>query len=195
MRLALRKYNYRSDAQLVSDLLAGNELAVRYLLYEQYTPLLRMNAQKAAWNKAIDYDDLVQELYLYLSDNNWEKLRRYDPKQPFVNWFSVVSYRFFKDCSRSMIDSDQQVPISSMNDHSQCSPFDGMMMEGAVMMDIRAALAELWPPRDRQILEALLLHDEEPQTVAEQHHVTVDNLYNIKRRAMAKLAQKLAAYK
>lgn len=67
MPLSLHKYHYRSDAQLVADLLAGNEAAVRCLLYEQYTPLLRHNAQKAAGDKPADYDDLVQELYLYLS--------------------------------------------------------------------------------------------------------------------------------
>ena len=59
-----------------------------------------------------------------------------------------------------------------------------------IMMDIQQGLAKLEPPRDREILTALILRDEEPQTVADRFHVTVDNLYNIKRRALAKLIQK-----
>ena len=59
-----------------------------------------------------------------------------------------------------------------------------------IMMDIQQGLAQLEPPRDRAILTALLLRDEEPQAVADRFQVTVDNLYNIKRRALARLIQK-----
>jgi len=185
---------YKDDAQLVAELLAGNEGAVQYVFYDHFKALLRMNAAKATGSKQVTYDDLVQELYLYLSDNNWEKLRKYNPERPFINWFSVVSYRFFKDFSRSMIDSTDQIPISNMNDHQTAFMSNGVI--GTIMMDIKQALSRLRPPRDKEILEALLLRDEEPEKVAERHKVTVDNLYNIKRRALAKLIkQHLTDYK
>ena len=185
---------YKDDAQLVAELLAGNEGALHYVFYDHFKPLLKMNAYKAAGTKLVTYDDLVQELYLYLSSNNWEKLRKYDPERPFVNWFSVVSYRFFKDFSRSMIDSSDQIPISNMNDHQTDFMSNGTI--GTIMMDIKQAISKLKPPRDSQILEALLLRDEEPEIVAKRHNVTVDNLYNIKRRAIAKLIkQHLIDYK
>ena len=185
---------YKDDAQLVAELLAGNEGALHYVFYDHFKPLLKMNAYKAAGTKLVTYDDLVQELYLYLSSNNWEKLRKYNPERPFVNWFSVVSYRFFKDFSRSMIDSSDQIPISNMNDHQTAFMSNGTI--GTIMMDIKQAISKLKPPRDSEILEALLLRDEKPETVAERHNVTVDNLYNIKRRAIAKLIkQHLIDYK
>ena len=185
---------YKDDAQLVAELLAGNEGALHYVFYDHFKPLLKMNAYKAAGTKLVTYDDLVQELYLYLSSNNWEKLRKYNPERPFVNWFSVVSYRFFKDFSRSMIDSSDQIPISNMNDHQTAFMSNGTI--GTIMMDIKQAISKLKPPRDSEILEALLLRDEEPETVAKRHNVTVDNLYNIKRRAIAKLIkQHLIDYK
>ena len=58
------------------------------------------------------------------------------------------------------------------------------------MMDIKHGLDQLEPPRDREILSSLLLRDEEPHEVAKRIGVTVDNLYNIKRRALARLIQK-----
>jgi RNA polymerase sigma factor (sigma-70 family) len=185
---------YKDDAQLVAELLAGNEGALHYVFYDHFKPLLKMNAYKAAGTKQVPYDDLVQELYLYLSDNDWEKLRKYNPERPFINWFSVVSYRFFKDFSCSMIDSSNQIPISNMNDHQTAFMSNGTI--GTIMMDIKQAISKLKPPRDSEILEALLLRDEEPETVAKRHNVTVDNLYNIKRRAIAKLIkQHLVDYK
>ena len=185
---------YKDDAQLVAELLAGNEGALHYVFYDHFNPLLKMNAYKAAGTKQVEYDDLVQELYLYLSNNDWEKLRKYNPERPFINWFSVVSYRFFKDFSCSMIDLSNQIPISNMNDHQTAFMSNGTI--GTIMMDIKHAISKLKPPRDSEILEALLLRDEEPETVAKRHNVTVDNLYNIKRRAIAKLIkQHLIDYK
>lgn len=185
---------YKDDAQLVAELLAGNEGALHYVFYDHFKPLLKMNAYKAAGTKQVEYDDLVQELYLYLSNNDWEKLRKYNPERPFINWFSVVSYRFFKDFSCSMIDLSNQIPISNMNDHQTAFMSNGTI--GTIMMDIKHAISKLKPPRDSQILEALLLRDEEPETVAKRHNVTVDNLYNIKRRAIARLIkQHLVDYK
>lgn len=177
-----------SDRQLVALLFANDESAIHFVFYEKFQSLLRFNATKVAGNKSVALDDLVQELYLYLSKNDWEKLRKYNPDSPFINWFSVVSYRFFKDFTNSMLDSSQSSPISEMNEH-EISMIGTSQLE-TMMMDVRNAISKLWPPRDREIVEALVLNEEEPAEVAAKFHITVDNLYNIKRRALAKLIQK-----
>ena len=141
---------------------------------------------KAAPN--IPVDDLIQELYLYLSVNKWVRLKKYDPTLPFNSWLSVVSYRFFKDYSHRMIDSHRQIPITHIEDQQLLNT--GTTQMNQIMMDIKKGFDELEPPRDREILTALILRDEEPQEVANRFNVTVDNLYNIKRRALAKLIQK-----
>ena len=180
------KYRYTSDQQFVADLLANDERALECLLYDRFRRLLRFNAMKAA--PTVPVDDLVQELYLYLSADDWARLRRYDSSLPFDRWLSVVSYRFFKDYFLHMIDSRRQIPITTIEDQELLKAGTTQMTH--IMMDIQQGLAKLEPARDREILTALILRDEEPQTVADRFHVTVDNLYNIKRRALAKLIQK-----
>ena len=180
------QYRYTSDQQFVADLLANDGKALECLLYDRYRSLLRFNAMKAAPN--VPVDDLVQELYLYLSADSWARLKKYDSSLPFDRWFSVVSYRFFKDFSHSMIDSRHQIPITNIEDQKLLDAGTTQMTQ--MMIDIKNGLDELEPPRDREILSALLIHDEEPQEVAERFNVTVDNLYNIKRRALARLIQK-----
>ena len=180
------KYRYSTDRQFVADLLANDGKALECLLYDRYRSLLRFNAMKAAPN--VPVDDLVQELYLYLSTDNWARLKKYDPELPFDRWFSVVSYRFFKDFSLRMIDSRRQIPITKIEDQRLLNT--GTTQMNQIMMDIKKGFDELEPPRDREILTALILHDEEPQEVANRFNVTVDNLYNIKRRALAKLIKK-----
>lgn len=170
---------------MVAALLKGDEAAVHYVFYEQFVPLLRQNARHAA--PTVSYDDLVQDLYLYISDNNWSRLRSYNSAQPFVTWFSVVSYRFFKDYSRRMIESASPIPISTIEGYEMEIVAD---RRDEIMMDIKRALCNLTPQRDREILTALLLNDEPPDEVAQRYGVTVDNLYNIKRRALSKLITK-----
>ena len=170
---------------MVAALLMGDEAAVRYVFFEQFVPLLRQNARHAA--PAVSYDDLVQELYLYISDDNCSRLRSYNSEQPFITWFSVVSYRFFKDFSRRMIDSASPIPISTI-EGNEIKTSDNRREE--IMMDIKRALCNLTPQRDREILTALLLNDEPPDEVAQRYGVTVNNLYNIKRRAISKLITK-----
>lgn len=85
-----------SDQQIFEGLVQNNEAVIRYVFYRKYRPLLQYNAYKTAGNKDIDLDDLIQELYLYISKNDWEKLRKYSLEYSFEKWFSVVSYRFLK---------------------------------------------------------------------------------------------------
>lgn len=174
-----------TDIEIYNRLLHNDERMIRYVFYEHFNSMLRFNALKAAGNKSIELDDLIQELYLYISKNDWEKLRKYSPEYPFANWFSVVSYRFFKDFTFSMIESSQNVPIDNIDDRTVLA--QGTNISSSIIMDIKNAIRKAKPPRDRQILEALILNEEEPTDVAAQFEVTVDNLYNIKRRAIAKL--------
>ena len=108
------KYHYTDDRHLVADIIANDERAVEFLFYGRYRALLRFNAMKAAPNVSVD--DLVQELYIHISANQWERLKKYDSKLPFDRWLSVVSYRFFKDFSLRMIDSRRQIPITNIED-------------------------------------------------------------------------------
>lgn len=175
-------FTYTNDSELVSAVMAGNNGALHYMLYDHYTRLLKYNAAKATKRKAVEYDDLVQELYLYLSKDDWAVLRRYDPALPFEKWFSVVSYRCFKDYCRRVIDPDRQVPIDDMNDHSSFLSTIGKDL--TLIMDIRHILNYIHPPRDRQILEGYILRDEAPEEAAVRYGITVANYYNIKSRAL-----------
>lgn len=174
-----------SDKELFLGLINNDEAVIRYVFFQRYRSLLQYNAYKTAGNKNVDLDDLIQELYLYISKNNWEKLLKYNPDLPFENWFSVVSYRFFKDFTASMIDSSRNLPIDKIDERSIM--FQQNQVEQMMVADIKKAILQVTPPRNAQILKALIIDEEDPVEVAKRFDVTVDNLYNIKRRALAKL--------
>ena len=86
-----------------------------------------------------------------------------------------------------MIDSASQIPISTIEGHELKAAVN---RNDEIMMDIKRALCNLTPPRDREIITALLIDDEPPNEVAHRYGITVDNLYNIKRRALSRLITK-----
>ena len=169
---------------MVAALMSGDEGAVRYVFYDHYDQLLRLNARKACHGRIVDYDDLRQELFLYLCADNWRRLHRYDATMPFACWFSVVSYRFFKDyagtapVALALAEKEQGEAVGVVADQES---------ETIAGIDLRDALDGLDSQRDSNILRSLLIDDEEPVAVAARHGITVENLYNIKRRALARL--------
>ena len=175
---------YANDDQLVKALLANNEAAIDYVFYNKFHKLLLLNAAKATGSKDMVPDDLIQDLYLYLSADNWARLRNYDSSYPFVAWFSTVSYRFFRNCSRKVLDSKRCVSIYDLKGQDlQVSVGEN----GMVIEDVRTAIDRLESPRDRQLLTEMLFNGAEADEVAAMLNVSVNNLYVIKRRALTKL--------
>lgn len=54
-------------------------------------------------------------------------------------------------------------------------------------MDLHSALQKMPNVRYRQVKELLDLQDKQPESVAKEMNITVDNLYNIHRRALVQL--------
>lgn len=54
-------------------------------------------------------------------------------------------------------------------------------------MDLHNALAKMPNVRYRKVIEVLDLQEVRPEILAEEMNVTVDNLYNIHRRALVQL--------
>lgn len=189
-----RRFVYENDEQMVAAVMAGNEGATRYLFYDHYTALLRKNYNIVVGNLPVQFDDLVQELFLFLCENDWEKLKKYNPSLDFVCWFSVVSFRFFKDyCKKKYYTvTDFTDDIPSYDKREYC--FDWETSE--LMRDLRRILPFFQPPRDREIIEATVIRDEKLSDVAKRYNLTEDNLSTIKRRALARLvANYLSDYK
>jgi DNA-directed RNA polymerase specialized sigma24 family protein len=55
-------------------------------------------------------------------------------------------------------------------------------------LDVESLVGKLSNERYRFVIQRLILEDKEPQEVANEMGITVDNLYNVKRRAMLQLA-------
>lgn len=181
-----------SDDRMVSELIKGNQDAIVWFFYTKYSATFQYHIFKL-FNYKVDINDLVDEFFLYLYDNDWKRLRSFDSSQASLNtWISTVSYRFFRDYKQSMIDSDG---VSTTNDmwDSTCSDWT-QSCDAGIMMDVNSAIGQIKSERDRQIAIRLFVEDKEYESVAQEFGLTVDYVYTVKNRLIKQLRNSLKEY-
>lgn len=185
-------YSRWSDRELVSAVTSGNQGAIVYMFYTKYSATFQYHIYRL-FNSKVEVSDLVDEFFLFLLEDNWKRLRSFDPDKASLNtWISTVSFRFFRDYKRSKIDLNGLITISS-----QWETFRGDWMESVeagLMMDIQAAIEGIKSERDREIARKLFIEDAEYEVVAEEFGLTVDYVYTVKNRIVKQLRSSLKGY-
>ena len=181
-----------SDRELVTAVTSGNQSAIVYMFYTKYSSTFQYHIYRL-FNYKVEVSDLVDEFFLFLLDDNWKRLRSFDPDKASLNtWISTVSFRFFRDYKRSKIDLNGLITISD-----QWETFRGdwiESVEAGLAMDIRAAVDGIKSERDRKIAEKLFIEDKEYEAVAEEFGLTVDYVYTVKNRIVKQLRGSLKGY-
>lgn len=179
--------------ELVESVLNNDENAVLYFFYEKYYGVFEYHIYKV-FPYEVSVQGLVHEFFLHLAENNWRRLRSFNPEKAKLNtWVSVVSLRFFLNYKKSKIDSNGLVII--------CEQWDEKILkykqeaQEQVKMDVTNAIDELKNVTEREVARKLLLDDMEIQEVAAQHNISVDYAYTVKSRAFARLRKSLKAYR
>lgn len=191
-RRHITDYASWGDRELVRAVTDGNQGAIVYMFYTKYSATFQYHIYRL-FNNKVEVSDLVDEFFLFLFEDDWKRLRSFDPDKASLNtWISTVSFRFFRDYKRSKIDLNGLITISD-----KWETFRGDWMESVeagLAMDIRAAIDDIKSDRDRKIAEKLFIEDNEYETVAEEFGLTVDYVYTVKNRIVKKLRSSLKVY-
>ena len=142
-----RSFSTWSDADLLSAVLRNDQKAIVYFFYTKYAATFQYHIYKLLGYSA-NVNDLVDEFFLYLFEDDWKRLRTFDPSKASLNtWISTVSYRFFRDYKRSKIDLNGVVTI---NDQWETMRRDWVQRcDTSLRMDIISAIDGIKRERDR----------------------------------------------
>lgn len=181
-----------SDRELVSAVISGNQQAIVYMFYTKYSATFQYHIYKL-FNGKVEVSDLVDEFFMFLLEDDWRRLRSFDPEKSSLNtWISTVSFRFFRDYKRSKIDLNGLITISD-----KWETFRGDWMENVeagLKVDIDQAIEGIKNDRDREIAKLLLIEDKEYEVVAEEFKLTIDYVYTVKNRIVKQLRSSLKGY-
>jgi len=172
-------YN-NNDKLIIEALLNANDVVTRQFFYKKCRPLL-LSIIRRVFDYPVDYDECVNELYLYLMENDGYRLRQFKGESTIYQWLKTVALRFFISRKSRMIENKTHEP-----------PF---MHETEVLeistarMDLRVLLKQMENERYVKVIEELNLNGRKPEDVAKEMNITIDNLYNVKRRAIIALTK------
>ena len=169
-----------SDKEIVDGILRNDSKIIEFFFFNRCSPMFTFIISKV-FNKRAEKDELVNELFLYLNQNDWYKIRQFDFKSKLTTWVSVVAVRFFIRKKNMLIENDRTDDSILFNKN--------IAIEYSDNIDVETLVGMMKNERYRAVVKALILEEREPQEFADEMDITVDNLYNIKRRAIKQIKE------
>jgi RNA polymerase sigma factor (sigma-70 family) len=170
---------------IIAKLIEKDEAVTRHFFFEKCRPLF-VSIINNVFSYPVDYDEFVNELYLYIMENDAARLRQFEGRSSIYQWLKVVAIRFFiAKRSRMIEDVSKEALLEEQGGRRAADEGPGC----DTRMDLGRLLGRLTNARYLYVIRRLVMQDAEPEEVAKELGVTVPNLYNIKKRAIAALTK------
>lgn len=170
-----------TDNEIIRALINRDETVTRQFFFKDCRPLF-LSIMHHVFSYAVDYNEFINEFYLYLMDNDARRLRQFEGRSSLYQWLKVVAIRYFIAKRSRMIDMNSDNSLlrvkQAMIDADEKSLY---------RLDMESLLERLYNRRYADIIRRTVLDDAEPEVVARELGITTANLYNIKKRAIAVL--------
>ena len=172
-----------TDKEIIEGLIARDNRVTEEFFFDKCRPLF-YSIMKKVFDYEVEYDEMVNELYVYLMENDAIKLRNFEYRSSVYQWLKVLAIRFFIHKRGRMIE-----------DTSQETPYDGRQQTADSETDMTAEgdmerlFNNMPSKRYVYVIRRLILEDWEYEDLAKDMNITTANLYNIRRRAMAQLTR------
>ena len=174
-----------SDQQIIEALIARDEQVTWQFFFGNCRPLF-LSIIRCVFSYEVDYDEVVNEFYLHLMENDAYRLRQFQGRSTIYQWMKVVAIRYFIAKRDSMIDNKSKETLLDSVVQNETVDSEKKM---TAKMDIEHLLSLMPNRRHVYVIRRLVLQEAEPKVVAQELKTNVDNLYNIKKRAIASFTE------
>lgn len=172
-----------TDKEIIQGLIAKDNRMTEEFFFQKCRPLF-CKIIDYVFDYEVDYDEFVNELYVYLMENDAAKLRNFEYRSSVYMWLKILAIRYFVKKRGRMIDMSSQVPPYVRPE----VPTDEEQ-KAMAKNDIKQLFERMPTQRYAFVLKKLLIEEWEPERLAKAMDITTANLYNIKRRAMVQLTR------
>lgn len=173
-----------TDHEIINALIARDRKVTEDFFFTQCRPLFG-SIIGLVFSYDVDYDEFVNELYVYLMENDAQKLRDFEYRSSVYTWLKVLAIRYFIKKRDRMIDDSPERPLYEVLVQTPVAQDDDV----TAGYDLERLFRGMTNERYVYVIRKLILEDREPEQLASEMGVTTANLYNIKRRAMAQLTR------
>lgn len=173
-----------SDTEYIAGLKSGNNHITESFFYGLCNYLLN-DIKYSLMESNIDYDELVDELYIYLSKDNWHKLDTFAGINgcSLCSWVTRITWRYFLKRREHLLGKvTRDITEVSISDCTK-------NLDTEIAMDVNTTFERMPNKRYVQVLQWMLLEGYDADEVAAKLNTTVANVYNIKHRAIVQFVE------
>ena len=174
-----------TDQQIIEALIARNERVTQQFFFGNCRPLF-LSIMRYVFSYEVDYDEFVNEFYLYLMENDAYRLKQFQGRSTIYQWMKIIAIRYFISKRDRMIDNESKGTLLDSPVKNETIDEEEKM---TAKMDMEYLFSLMPSGRYVYVIRRLVLQEVEPKVVAEELRTNVDNLYNIKKRAIAALTE------
>ena len=172
-----------TDQDIIQGLIMRDNRVTEEFFFKKCRPLF-YSVISYVFDYKVDYDEFVNELYMYLMEDDAQKLRNFEYRSSVYLWLKILAIRFFQKKRDIMIDDISHNPLYDEKksvSENECNDTAGG--------DLERLFEKMSTVRYVYVIRKLMLEDWTPERLAKEMMITTDNLYNIKRRAIAQLTR------
>lgn len=173
-----------SDRQLVELLLANDPEAVEYVFFHRCNGMFA-HIVHSVFQSQGKKEELISEFYLYLSENDWNRLRQFEFKSALNTWLTVIAIRFFRKkriSQTKMVAVEPQLIVETQK--NEVDDYD--VFHEMSRLELYKAIDRLSKPRERYALLADLTGKSADEIAADMG-CTVSAVYNLTKKARMEL--------
>lgn len=178
-----------NERKIIEGLINRDEKVTNDFFYAQCKPLLSSVAREV-FMEDMDYDEIIDGLYNYLTADNGAVLRQFagrGNKSTIYKWLRATAKSYFQKKKKdAVIDFRSKTPLCIGNVGESSDKTQRKNRE----MDVAALLDMIELERDRLVLEKIDIEGVSYDELAAQTGLSKANLYNIRKRALERLKKK-----
>ena len=172
-----------TDQEIIKGLIARDNRITEEFFFVRCRPLF-CSIMKLVFSYEVDYDEMVNELYIYLMEDDALKLRNFQYRSTVYQWLKILAIRYFIKKRKNLIEDGSREPHYNGRDE-----IDDADVATQARSDIERLFNQMPNKRYVHVIRRLVIEDMLPDDLAEEMKITTANLYNIKRRAIASLTR------
>jgi RNA polymerase sigma factor (sigma-70 family) len=169
-----------SDQEIIQGLIARDQCITQEFFFTRCQPLIFALISKF-YPEGADYDELVNDLYLHLMENDAKRLRQYEGRSSIYQWLKKVARNFFLD-KRNRERIIENEPEDRLLIKAKDATTDPSAQEA--VMDVAAILDQIENEKYRLVLQKHVIEGMSFDELEKITGIKKANLYNIKMRAM-----------
>lgn len=148
-----------TDQEIVASLIRRDPQATARFFFNDCRPLFLSVIRRVFGTQAIDYDEIISELYVLLMENDAKKLRSFRFESTLYQWLKTTAIRhclWLKQKARVIDNESQEPPINKGGEHLSIESLQAQI-------DLECLLQQMRNQRYALVVRLLMIDDLPPR--------------------------------